>query len=60
MPEDYQAHVDRIVDTFPPLSDEQRSQLRVLLAHTPRPDCSSCDDSRRRVDDAGAGSDLAC
>lgn len=30
-------HIRRIVDTFPPLSAEQRSRLAVLLLATPAP-----------------------
>lgn len=35
MPEDYRSYVDRIVDSFPPLTDDQRGELRVLLAGRP-------------------------
>jgi len=40
VPESYREYVDRIVDTFPPLSEEQRDRLGVLLRAAP---CSSCD-----------------
>jgi len=50
MHENYREYVDRIVDSFPPLTDEQRSKLRMLLAHPP---CSECE-ARHRVEHATA------
>jgi hypothetical protein len=35
VPESYQEYVDRIVDTFPPLSNEQRDRIATLLRAAP-------------------------
>lgn len=45
MSEDYQTYVERLVDAFPALSDEQRDRLAALFRAAP---CSSCDAQRHR------------
>lgn len=59
MPETYREYVERIVDAFPPLTDEQRDRLAALLTPAPDRPAGPHADSERSRNGVPPGRDVA-